>query len=81
MFIEVFPSLKSWMPYDIYLHRGELHSGNYFSVDLRDSLLLCESGITVRLCDSKEKKAAHYVNYIYGKQGNPVSHPSCEFFQ
>jgi hypothetical protein len=69
------------MPYDIYLHRGELHSRNYFSVDLRDSLISCESGITVKLRDSKEKKAAHYVNYIYGKQGNPDSHPSCEFFQ
>lgn len=68
------------MLYDIYLHWVELHLGNYFFVQLQESLISSEAGITVRHCDSKEK-AAHYVNYIYGKQGNLVSHPSCELFQ
>jgi hypothetical protein len=67
-------------PYDM-PYRGELHLGNYFSADIKDSLIPQAAGITVRHCDSKEKRAAHYVNYIYGKQENPVSHPSCEFFQ
>ena len=68
------------MLFDTYLYWVELHLGNYFTVRLQESLVSHEAGITVRHCDSKEK-AAHYVNYIYGKQGNPVSHPSCEFFQ
>lgn len=72
--------LKSLMLCDIYLHWAELHLENYFSVQLQESWVSREAGITVRRCDSKGK-AAHYVNYIYGKQGNPVSHPSCEFFQ
>ena len=68
------------MLFDTHLHWVELHLENYFSMQLQESLVSHESGITVRHCDSKEK-AAHYVNYIYGKQGNPVSHPSCEFVQ
>lgn len=65
---------------DIYLHWVELHLENYFSVQLQESLVSHETGITVRHRDSKEK-AAHYINYIYGKQGNPVSHTLCELFQ
>lgn len=73
------------MLFDTHLYWVELHLENYFSEQLQEGLLSREAGVTVRHCDSKEKKwaerAAHYVNYIYGKQGNPVSHPSCEFFQ